>query len=342
MEAERMPDLESLIFAGHVTQAVATAVELGAIDVLAAGPRPVDAVAEAVGADPDALYRLLRALSGFGFVEERDGRVFALTEAARPLRGDVPGSLRGMVRMVGAPWHRRAWSDLIDCVRTGRSAHARLFGGFAYYRDDPAAGQVFHEAMETGCARTLEPLLRGYDLTRFGTIVDVGGGQGTLLAAALTGHPEGRGVLFDLPYVVARARAVLDRAGVADRCELVGGDFFTAVPPGDVYLLANIVHDWDDEHAVRILRNCAAAMHDGGRVLLFEAVLPEARNRLSPAALIDLEMLVMCDGGRQRTAGELGDLLRRAGLRLTGMRPGEVHSLLEAVPAGRRPVATAS
>lgn len=335
MEAEPV----RLVLGECIAQAVAVAVELGAIDELAAGPRRAGAVAEAVRAHPDALYRLLRLLSGVGLVEEREGRVFALTEPGRSLCRDgsrAECAVRGMALMMGAPWHRRAWSDLADCVRTGHSSFDRLFGGFAYYRDDPEAGRVCHEAMEESLAAHVVPLLRGRDLTRFGTVVDVGGGRGALLAAVLAGHPRGRGVLLDLPHVVAEARATLERAGVADRCELVGGDFFTAVPSGgDVYLLADVVHDWDDEHAVRILRNCAAAMNPGGRVLLCEAVLPEARNRYTPAAVIDLEMLVMCEGGRQRTAAELGELLGRAGLHLTGMRPGPLYSLLEAVPAAR-------
>jgi len=370
---EAQPYVMRLILGECVAQAVAVAVELGAIDELAAGPRRVGAVAEAVRAHPDALYRLLRLLSGVGLVEERDGRVFALTPPGRTLCRDAgpdagrdrvgddagpeagdeagdedggeggdedgagdggAGAMRGMALLMGAPWHRRAWSDLTDCVRTGHSSFERRYGGFAYYRDDPEAGRVFHEAAEETLATHVVPLLRDRDLTRFGTVVDVGGGRGTLLAAVLSGHAEGRGVLFDLPHVVVEARATLERAGVADRCELVGGDFFTAVPSGgDVYLLADIVRDWDDEHAVRILRNCAAAMNDGGRVLLCEAVLPETRNRYSPAAVIDLEMLVMCEGGRQRTAGELGELLGRAGLRLTGMCPGPLYSLLEAVAA---------
>ncbi len=334
MREKAVRDVLRLVNGDSVAQAVVAAVELGVIEELAAGPRPAGALAQAVGAHPDALYRLLRALSGFGVVQEQDGRVFALTGMGEALRRGVPGAVGGLALMMGAAWRRRAWSELADCVRTGRSAFERLYGGFAYYRDDPAAGRLFDEAMSDASGALMEPLLRRYDFTRFGVIVDVGGGSGTLLATALSGHPAGRGVLFDLPGVIARAGAPLERAGVAGRCELVGGDFFSGVPSGgDAYLLANIVHDWDDEHAVRILANCAAALNDGGRVLLVEAVLSETRNLPDPIMLMDLEMLVMCDGGRQRTAAELDRLLRRAGLRLAGIRPDDVFSLVEAESA---------
>lgn len=334
MRSDPNPEVTRLVLGASIAQAIAVAVQLGAFDRLTEGPRPAAAVAGSIGAHPDALYRLLRLLSGVGLVEERDDRVFALTARGRALCRGEPGTLRGMALMVGAPWHRRAWSDLADCVGTGRSSFERLYGGFAYYRDDPEAGRAFREAMADSSAALVLPLLLDRDLTGFDTIVDVGGGHGALLAGLLSGHPKGRGVLFDLPHVVAHAQATLERAGVADRCEVVGGDFFTAVPSGgDVYLLANIVHDWDDERAVRILRNCAKAMNDGGRVLLCEAVLPGTRNRFSPAIVIDLEMLVMCEGGRQRTVDELGGLLEQAGLRLAGVRPGEMYSLVEAVAA---------
>lgn len=335
MREEAIREVMRLVNGDCAAQAVAAATELGVPDALADGPRSAEALAEAVGADADALYRLLRVLSGLGVLEERDGRVFALTERGDLLRAGVPGTLRGMALMMGAPWRRRAYSELAECVRTGHSAFERLYGGYAYYRDDPEAGRVFDEAMADSSTVFMEPLVRGYDFTPFRTIVDVGGGQGRLLAAALAAHPEGRGVLFDLPRVVAGAGEALERAGVAGRCELVGGDFLSAVPDGgDVYLLANILHNWDDEHAARILANCAAAMRPDGRVLLVEGIMPERCDRPVSVTFIDLEMLVMHEGGRQRTAGELDGLLRGAGLRLAGVRPGEPYSLLEAT-AGR-------
>jgi O-methyltransferase domain/Dimerisation domain len=333
MESDLPARMMQLITGTWVSQAVSAAATLGVADALARGPHRVDAIADAVGADTDALYRLLRALAGLGIVDELDDREFTLTELGELLRTDAPNSMHGLARMFGAPWHRRAWTDLADSVRTGESAFTRLFGDtWEYFRDHPDDGEVFNSAMTAASGTLMAPALGAYDFTRFDTIVDVGGGHGALLATVLTGHPRARGVLFDLPQVIAGAGAPLKAAGVADRCELVGGSFFNAVPAGgDAYLLASIIHDWDDQRAVQILSNCRAALNRGGRVLLCEAVIPEKVGGPSTAALIDLEMLVMAPGARQRTAGEYERLFDRAGLRLSGITPaGETYSVVEA------------
>jgi O-methyltransferase domain/Dimerisation domain len=333
METDLPGRMMQLITGNWVSQAVSTAATLGVADVLARGPHRVDAVAEAVGADADALYRLLRALAGLGLVDELDDREFTLTELGELLRTDAPNSLRGFAVMVGSHWHRRAWTDLADSVRTGESAFTRVFGdSWEYFRDHPDDGEVLNQAMTAASGTLLAPALSAYDFTRFGRIVDVGGGHGALLATVLAGSPAVQGVLFDLPHVIDGAGAPLERAGVADRCEFVGGSFFDAVPAGgDAYLIANIIHDWDDGSAVQILSNCRAAMNSGGRVLLCEAVIPDKAGEPSPAALIDLEMLVMAPGARQRTAGEFERLFQRAGLRLLGITPvGDTFSVVEA------------
>jgi hypothetical protein len=333
MEPDLPTRMMQLITGDWVSQAVSTAATLGVADVLARGPHRVDVIADDIGADADALYRLLRALAGLGVVEELDDREFTLTELGELLRADAPNSLRGFAVMVGSPWHRRAWTDLADSVRTGESAFTRLFGdSWEYFRDHPDDGKVLNQAMTAASGTLLAPALRDYDFTRFGRIVDVGGGHGALLATVLTAHRTARGVLFDLPHVIRGAGAPLERAGVADRCELVGGSFFEAVPAGgDAYLLSNIIHDWDDRSATRILSNCRAAMSHGGRVLLCEAVIPDKAGEPSPAALIDLEMLVMAPGARQRTAADFERLFQDAGLRLSGITAvGDTYSVVEA------------
>ncbi|GAA2845063.1 methyltransferase [Nonomuraea rubra] len=331
MRPELIARAAGLVTGAWVAQAVSTAAALSVPDELARGPRPVTELAVAVGADAGALYRLLRALSGVGVVEEGEDRVFALTELGELL---TAGALGGFAVMLGAPFHRRAWTDLEHSVRTGESAFARLYGGFEHFGDHPGDGEVLNAGMTAASNLLLAPAVLAYDFTPFGAIVDVGGGHGALLALALSGHPSGRGVLFDLPHVIATAGRPLREAGVAGRCELVAGDFFQRVPAGDAYLLANIVHDWDDERAVAILSGCRAAMTDGGHVLLVEAVLPATRNEPHPATLIDLEMLVMNRGGRQRTLGEHQRLLERAGLRLTReIRSEGTFSLLDAAAA---------
>jgi hypothetical protein len=318
-----------------VAQAVSAAAELGVADRLAAGPRTVEEIAAGIRAHPRALYRLLRALADVGVFEELEGRRFALTELGGVLRGDVPGSMRSWAMMVGRPFHRQAWTALADSVRTGDPAFELVHGqlGFDYFRDHPYDGGVLNDAMTAASARFIAPVVTSYDFGSAGTVVDVGGGHGALLAAVLAANPGMRGVLFDLPHVIASAGAPLDDAGVRDRCACAGGDFFDSVPSGgDVYLLSNIIHDWDDDRSARILANCAAAMNDGGRVVLGEAVLPDGPAP-HPAKWIDLEMLVM-GSGRQRTEEEYRGLFARAGLRLARVIGGhEVFSLVEAVAA---------
>jgi len=303
--------------------------------VLASGPRPVEEIADAVGADAASLYRVLRVLGDVGVLDELDGRRFALTETGDLLRSDVLGSMRGWAAMAGAPFHVDAWADLLDGVRTGEPAFERVHGqlGFDYFRDHPDDGAVLNGAMTSTSAQLIAPVVTAYDFSGIGTVVDVGGGHGALLAAVLAAHPHLQGVLYELPEVVAGAGRLLTEAGVRDRCTCVAGDFFESVPwGGDAYLLSNIIHDWDDARAVRILSNCRAALDDGGRVLLAEAVLPE-QVEPSPAKLIDLAMLVM-GPGRQRTESEYRDLFQRAGLRLSRIDPsGPAFSIVEAVAA---------
>jgi SAM-dependent methyltransferase len=309
-----------LTFGSMVAQAISVAADLGVADALADGPRPVDDIATIVGADAPSLYRLLRALADVGVFEELDGRRFAATSLGDLLRRDGPDSLREWAIMMGRPFHRMAWTGLLGSVRTGEPAFEQVHGTTAWdhIRDHPEDGQVFDAAMTVASSRSLAAIADEYDFGSTGTVVDVGGGQGGLIAAILTANPGVRGVLFDLPHVVATR--IVKEAGAGDRCEYVGGDFFDAVPAGgDVYLLANIIHDWDDEHAARILRNCREAMNPGGRVLLGEAVLPETTEP-SPAKLIDLEMLVMnVRGARQRTESEYRDLFAAVGLRMSGI-----------------------
>ncbi|MGH9211421.1 MAG: methyltransferase [Acidimicrobiales bacterium] len=333
--AARMMELTT---GAWVAQAVSVAAELAVADQLSSGPRPVDELAEAVGADTDSLYRVLRALADVGVFRELEGRRFASTEIGDLLRSDTPDSMRAWATFNGAPFHVEAWTDLLTSVRTGQPAFERVHRqlGFDYFRDHPEAGALLNAAMTAGSAQQIAPLLASYDFGTIGTVVDVGGGHGALLAAVLKAHPHLRGVLFDLPEVAAGGEALLDDAGVGDRATCVGGDFFDVVPPGgDAYLLSNVIHDWDDSRAVRILANCQAGLNNGGRVVLAEAVLPD-QVEPSPAKLIDVAMLVM-GTGRQRTLSEHRDLFQAAGLRQSRVDPQEAppaaFNLVEAVRA---------
>jgi hypothetical protein len=303
--------------------------------VLAAGPQPVEQIAQRVGAHRSALYRVLRALGDVGVVAELENRQFALTPLSELLRSDVPGSLRGWATMVGMPFHRYPWTDLYETVLTGESAFDRVHGTkvFDYLAEHPEDAAIFDAAMTSISTNESVSIAKAYDFSRFNTIVDVGGGRGGLLAAILSANPHLQGVLFDVPTVVAGIDDELAAAEVVGRCEVVSGDFFDSVPDGaDAYLLSAIIHDWDDDQAVQILRTCRAAMTDRACVLLAEIVLPVGPAP-SMGKLADLEMLVMTAGGRQRTEAELRALLGRAGLRLTRTIPStSMVSLVEAVP----------
>jgi hypothetical protein len=333
--------LIQLTSGGYVAQAISVAARLGIPDALGDAASSSAELARAVGAHAPTLYRLLRALADYGIVTESERDSFVLTPMGSLLRSDVPGSMRGWAVMVGMPFHRAAWTGLYEAVRTGEPAFARVHGVdlFGYLASDPDDAAVFDAAMESVSSNFLVSVLDAYDVTRFPVIVDVGGGTGTFLAAALTVSPQSRGILFDTPQVLRKAPPVLGAAGVAHRCELVPGDFFTSVPAaGDLYVLSNIVHDWDDDAAVRILRRCREAMNANSRLLLVELVLPDDLAP-SPAKLYDLEMLALTPNGRHRTGDEYRALAEQADLQVTTVAPatlGSPASFVEAQPAERR------
>jgi hypothetical protein len=317
-----------------IGQAVHVAARLGIADQLEDGPKTPATLAEATGTHAGTLHRLLRALASLGvFAEDAEGR-FGLTPLAEGLRTNAPGSLRAYAIMMGEDWHWRAWGELLYSVRTGQPAFEHVFGShvFSYFGEHPEAARVFDAAMTSRTRQEIATMTAAYDWPASGTIVDIGGGQGALLAAILARTPGARGVLFDLPRVIAVARETIEGAGLADRCALAAGDFFEQVPPGgDLYLLKRVVHDWDDERASTILRNCRAAMGERSRLLVIEHVLPPG-NAPSWGKLIDLQMLILTPGGRERDEAAFRELLALAGLRVERIIPaGPTASLIEAV-----------
>lgn len=330
-----MVAIRQLIAGAFVSQAISVFARFRVADALAAGPRDVGEIAELVGAHGPTLYRLLRALGDLGVVAELGNRRFALTPLSEILRSDVPGSLRGWVTMIGMPFHCYPWADLYETIRTGESAFGRVHGMeiFDYLAEHPKDAAIFDVAMTSNSTRESVSILEAYDFSRFSIIVDVGGGQGGLLATILAAHPHLQGVLFDLPAVVGGAKEVRSGAGAISRCKVVHGNFFESVPNGgDAYLLKNVIHNWGDDQAVQILGRCRAAAADTACVLLAEFVLPEG-SQPSMGKIADLEMLIMTASGRQRTEAEFRTLLSRAGLRLTRIVPSSgMFSLIEAVP----------
>ncbi len=281
------------------------------------GSQTVEELAKAADVQPDALYRVMRALAGLSVFSEVTPRRFALTPLADVLRADHPLSMRAPALFHGGEAYR-AWGDLSYSVRTGAPAfdHVYQMAHFDYLAQHADANAVFNGTMSVNTAQSVAAVVSAYAFPATGVVVDVGGGHGALLAAVLQAHTGLRGVLFDQPHVVDGAMPTLDAAGVAARCSRVGGDFFVPpLPTGDLYLLRQIIHDWDDERGVAILRACAEAMSEHGKVLVIEALIPPG-NDPAPVKFLDLQMLVML-GGRQRTEEEYGQLYAAAGLQLT-------------------------
>lgn len=309
--------LMRLVNGYRVSQAIHVAAVLGIADLLKDRPCGSDEIAAAAGANPESLYRLLRALASIGVFREADDRRFALTPLGDCLRSDAPEPIGPWARFVGCPSNREAWGDLLHSVRTGETAfrHLHSMGVWEYRAQHPEDGAMFDAAMTANSRRLALSVLAAYDFGRFGRIVDVGGGQGAFLAAILIKHLATVGVLIDQPHVVAQAGPVLRGAGVADRCRIVGGDIFDAVPGGgDAYVLKVILHDWDDERAIAILRTCRRAVGPTGRLLVVDRVVGPP-NEDEEGKFLDLHMLAET-GGRERTRDEWASLLAQAGFHL--------------------------
>jgi hypothetical protein len=320
-QSGRPPALFEMATGYWISQAVYVAAELGIADVLKQGPKSCREIATEAGADERSLDRLLRALCTIGLIRTVGTDRFTLAARGRPLVSGVPGSLRAMVLTLGG-MHYAAWGHLLESVRTGTSAFQAAFGAplFDYLGRDIEAGKTFNAAMTDFSTLVAHAVLLAYDFSDTGSLVDVGGGCGGLLTSIMRMYPALQGTLFDTPAVIAAADRHLEAAPGADRRALVPGNFLESVPPGaDVYLMSGVVHDWNDERAVRILANCRASMAQTGRILVVECVVPDGDQR-SFSTLLDLNMLVM-NGGRERTKAEFQRLFAAAGLRMTRVIP---------------------
>jgi len=329
-EAQSTQQLSKLMIGGWITQAVYVAAELGLADLLADGPRTTEYLAARTQTHNGALYRVLRALATIGIFTEDADRRFSLTPLAESLRSDTAHSLRPFAIMAGAEFYQ-SWGHLLYSVRTGEPGFQQSFGApfFQYMTEHPDRHAIYDEAMMIHGIAETEPMLDAYDFSGFGSVVDIGGGNGRMLAAILNRHPTVEGILFDLPPVADRSRTTIAESGLSGRCRVVGGDFFTSVPVADAYVLRHILHDWSDEEAVSILRNCRKAMRLDGRILLVETVIPPLDTPCF-GKWLDLMMLIV--GGRERTEEQYRHLFSRAGLELSRIIP-TAHevSIIEAV-----------
>ena len=316
-------EMRRVIAGFSLTMAIGAVADLKIADQLKDGPKTSSDLARLSGVDEHFLRRVLRYLASEGVFAEENGDVFALTARSQWLRSDVPGSLRPRAVFAGSALNWKAWNSLPASLKSGTSAFQAAFGQslFDYLKSQPDAAAAFNTFMAEQTAASVAALLDAYSFTGVREVVDVGGGRGALIAGILRAYAELRGILFDMTEVISTAGPLLDRAGIANRCKVVGGDFFTAVPTGaDLYILKFILHDWPDTDCIRILENCRQAMVTGGRVLIVEHVVRE-ESGLDFAKFMDLNMLVLSPGGRERTRNEFAQLLASAGLQLRTFVP---------------------
>jgi O-methyltransferase domain len=309
---------------GHfMASALQVVARLGIPDRIGDDARTAAELAAAAGVQEDALYRVLRALATAGLFDETAPRRFRLTDAGQALRRDVPGSMHDMALWITSPFHFRVYAEMMHSVGTGQPAAEKVVGMpvFEYFPRDPELSETFNNAMTTFSNQVIPAALEAYDFSGIDLLVDVAGGHGAVLTAILQKYPAMRGVLFDLEHVVAGATPRIEAAGLRDRVQIEAGNFFTKVTPGaDAYIMKHIIHDWDDDRALRILHNIRIAMGSKrGRVILLESVIPPG-NTPDLGKVIDLEMLVM-PGGKERTAQEFEELFTRAGFELTKIVP---------------------
>jgi SAM-dependent methyltransferase len=333
MAANPQQMLNQLIAGYWNSQCVYVAAKLGIADLLKSGPLSVDELAKQTGTHRLSLYRLLRGLASVGvFAEESDGR-FSVTPAAAILQSDHPGSQRAMAIMMGEE-HFQSWGDLLYSVQTGKPAFEKIYGEplFEFLSQQPEKAAIFDRAMVGVHGRETAAVLEAYDFSQFASLADIGGGNGSTISGILERHPHLQGTLFDLPGVIERAAKNVQQAGLAKRLRLVPGDFFQSVPSGaDAYFLRHIIHDWDDDKALRILQSVRRAIGPNGRLLVVESVIP-AGNEPFFGKLLDLTMLVI-PGGQERTEEEYRALYKKAGFRLSRIVPTHAEvSVVEGLP----------
>lgn len=328
-------DLSQMINGFKITQMIYVAAKLSIADLLQSGSRSSEELADATKVDSHSLHRVMRALASLGVFHENADGTYELTPLSELLRNDVPGSQRGAAIMWGEDWSWRPWGQLLQSVSTGEPSFDLTFGTgiFDYFTEHGDAGEIFHAAMTSLISLDSEAIIDAYDFSGISDLVDVGGGEGVLLTTLLKSYHELTGTIFDVPSVVQSAEEAIRNAGVSDRCNVVGGDFFESVPSGaDAYVLKFIIHDWDDDRALSILRVCRRSMNDSAKILIVDRVIPGPNK--GPALKVgDITMMVLT-GGLERTESEFRDLLQSAGFRLNRIIPTKTQfSILEAMPS---------
>jgi len=332
MQAQNFVNMMQMITGYWVSACIYAVAKLGIADLLASGPLDVENLAQRTQTDSDGLYRVLRALSSVGVFQESPQKRFEQTPLSALLVSNVPGSVRYMAIMMGEE-HYHVWGNLLTSLKTGDRAFEMVYGMpvFDYFEKNPESGEIFNNAMTNFASGMHSAVINVYDFSRFQTLVDVGGGHGALLTNILHRVPTLKGILFDLPHVVEGASIAPD---LTERFQKASGDFFQPnLPSADAYILSTVIHDWSDELALKILKNIHAAMSDNGTLLLVENVV-EADNQLHFGKFLDINMLLMTEGGRERTSEEFRVLYEQAGFELTQIVP--THSRICIIEGRKR------
>lgn len=293
------------------------AAKLNIADLLAVKPQTAEQLAETTGTHAPSTYRLLRALASEGIFSENENGEFSNTPLGGTLQDNVPGSMKAMA-LTQLGDHFGAWGNLEYSLRTGGIAFDEVEGMsvWDYYKANPEEGILFMKAMTGLTGAVVMNVLPAYDFNQFKSIVDIGGGNGMLMMAVLNVAPDAKGIVFDEEYVVNETQKIIDGKDISNRCTVEAGSFFDSVPQNvDAYLMKMILHDWDDEKSIQILKNCAKAMKAESKLLILESVLP-GRDIPHPGKFLDINMLAMT-GGRERTQEEFASILEQAGLKLT-------------------------
>jgi hypothetical protein len=326
----------------QVAGAIGCLAKLGLPDMVEAGPKSADDLARQIGAHPGALYRLMRATASVGVLAEGPDGKFSQTPLSAVLRSDGKPSLRALAIMGMLDWHMHGWQRLEYSVRTGKTALDEVYGKplWEHFKETPADAQVFNDAMTSLSMMDSPAVAEAYSFDGIGSVVDVAGGHGLLLATVLGRNPHLKGTLFDAPHVIAGAqdgplKPFLGRSGPSDegRCTLVGGDMFQSVPAGaDAYLMKHIIHDWPDDRCIHLLKLCRKAVNPGGKLLVVDCVI-QPGNDFSPAKFLDLQMLLF-PGGMERTEKQFREIFTAAGWRLNRIVPTKAgEAVVEGLPA---------
>jgi hypothetical protein len=322
-----------LMNGGYVAGAVACVAELRIPDLVESGPKSADELAAQIGANAQALYRLMRATACVGVLSEGSNGKFSQTPLSSVLRTDATPGLRGWVAMYGREWHTRGWGMLSHCVRTGKQAIDEIHGQpiFQFFAQHPEESAIFNEAMTNLSALDGPATAEAYSFAGLQTIVDVAGGHGALLAEILSRNPYMRGTLLEMPNVVEGAKSGPLKP-MLDRCSFASCDIFSdAVPAADAYIMKHIIHDWPDDKCVQILKACRKSVNPDGKLLVVDSVI-QPGNNFEPGKFLDIQMLIF-PGGRERTESQFRDIFNASGWKLTRLIPtAAAESIVEGVP----------